>query len=130
MILCQLPGIPELKIRRNESAFYAALAQKMREHFLIRRRLFRFTLHFPLELIERNKLVDLCRPATTIHLQITQNDCALPVLLEKNEWIASPKLGGVKHVGIDVDRRNDQSCTIFSCLHDLVNCRATASVAK
>ena len=102
----------------------------MREHFLIRRRLFRFTLHFALELIERNELVDLCGPATTIHLQVAQNDCALSVLLEKNEWVASPKLGRVKHVGIDVACRDDQSGSILSVLHSSLNCRATESVAK
>ena len=81
----------------------------MREHFLIGRRLFRRPLHFSLELVERNKFVDLRCSAAATHFQIAQNDCAFSILLEKNERIARPKLGRVKHVRVDVAWSNDEA---------------------
>src|SRR5437879_9974939 len=83
--------------------------EKMRQHFFVWRRFFCFALHFSLEVVERNKLVDLGRPSAAIHLEIAQNDCALSILLEKNERIARPEFCRVKHVRIDVAWRNNES---------------------
>src|SRR5439155_22201579 len=83
--------------------------EKMRQHFFVWRRFFCFALHFSLELVERNKLVDLGRPSAAIHLEMAQNDCALSILLEKNERIAGPEFRRVKHVRIDVAWRDNEA---------------------
>ena len=86
----------------------------MRDDLFIRRRLFRFALHFTLELIVGNKFIHLRRPSATTHFEIAQDNCALTVLLEKNKRVARPEFRRVKHVRVDVARRDDESCSIFS----------------
>src|SRR5260370_32128961 len=117
IVLGELAGKAERKIRWHSRAFYSAFAEKMGKHFFIRRRLLRFALHFSLKLVQRNELVDLRRPAAAVHFQIAQNDRALSVLLEKNKRIARPELCRIKHVRVDVAGRDDQSCSILSFCH-------------
>ena len=87
--------------------FDSALAKKMSQNFFVGRRFLAFTLDLALQLVEGEKLVDPRGPAAAIHLQVGQNNCAFPILLEKNERVAGPKLCRVKHVGIDVAWSDD-----------------------
>src|SRR5258708_39345375 len=103
----------------------------MRDYFFKRRRLFRFSLNFAFELIERNKVIDLRGAAATAHLKIAQNDGALSILREKDKRVARPKLCRVKHIGVDVAWRDNESRhSIFGVLHGDPNCRASAPLAN
>ena len=53
----------------------------MREHLFIRRRLFRFSLHFALEFAEHDEFVRIGLFAAAIDFQIAQDQRALAVSL-------------------------------------------------
>src|ERR1043166_4495400 len=91
------------------AASSAAYAQKMGEHFFIRRRLFRFALHFALELVERDELIRLRLFAPAAHFHVAQDKRALAVLLEKNEWVRREKPRCVKHVRVGFARGYNQA---------------------
>src|SRR5439155_20677470 len=97
--------------------FLVAVVEEMGQALFVWRAFVLLALHFSLELVERNKLVDLGRPSAAIHLEIAQNDCALSILLEKNERIAGPEFRRVKHVRIDVAWRDNEARFVIRFRH-------------
>ena len=79
----------------------------MGQHFLVRRRLFRFPLQLALEIAEHYKFIRVSLLAAAIDFQIAQDQCPFAVALKENEWIGCPKLRCVKHVGILLARSDD-----------------------
>ena len=106
----QLARVTERKIRRHDRRSHAAFSQKMRQHFFVWRRFSEFSLHFALELAERNEFIGLRRlfAPRSISRSLKTNG-AFAVLLEKNERIRRQEFGRVKHVGIVLARRDDQA---------------------
>src|SRR3981081_3286667 len=92
----------------------------MREHLLVGRRLFRFSLYFALQFAESNEFIRVRLLAPTIDLQIAQDERALAFLLQKNERVGRPELGRIKHVRILVAGGDDQSCFVICSFHYLL----------
>src|SRR5207249_11531727 len=86
----------------------------MCQNFFVGRRLSGFSLYFAFELAEHDKLVGVGLLAASINLQVAQHERAFAVSLQKNKWIRRPELRRVKHVGIGLAGRNDE--TRWSCL--------------
>src|SRR5207253_8755776 len=89
--------VAKRKICGNNCRSNTALFEKMGEHLFIGRRLFRFSLHLPLEFAEHDELIRIGLFATAIDFQIAQDQRALAVAREKNKWNGRPKLRRVKH---------------------------------
>ena len=102
-------GVTKRKIGRNDCRLYAALTQKMRNNFFVRRRLLRFPLHFVLKLAEHDKFICVGLLAASIDFQIAQDKRALAVSLQKNEWIGRPKLCRVQHIRVGVACSDNQA---------------------
>ena len=81
----------------------------MRQNFFIRRRLLRFSLHLALELAEHEEFIRFGLFATAIDFQITQDQRAFAVALQKNERIGRPKLRRVKHIRVGFAGRDDEA---------------------
>ena len=81
----------------------------MRQDFFVGRRLLCLALYFAFELAEHDKLVRLRILLRPIDLQIAQDERALPVLLKKNERIADEDPCRVKHIGIGIAGRDNQT---------------------
>lgn len=109
----QFARITERKIRGDDCRFYAALVEEMRKNFFVGWRLFRFSLHFALELAKGNELVRVSLLARTIDFQIAQDQRAFAVSLEKNERIGRPELRRVQHIRVILARRYDQAILDF-----------------
>src|SRR5205823_14707521 len=80
-------------------------------------RLFCLALYFAFELAEHDKLVRLRILLRPIDLQIAQDERALPVLLKKNERIADEDPCRVKHIGIGIAGRDNQTRSFGFCCH-------------
>ena len=81
----------------------------MCENPFIARRLFGFSLRFPLELAEHDEFIRVGLLAAAIDFQIAQDKRASPIALQKDEWIRRPELRRVKHVGIGLACGDDET---------------------
>ena len=107
--------VTKRKICGHSGRSHASFFQKMGQHFLVRRRLFRFPLQLALELAEQYEFISISLLAATIDFQIAQDQCPFAVALKENEWIGRPKLRRVKHVGILLARSDDKACRFSFC---------------
>src|SRR5215470_4213831 len=83
----ELLGVAKREICRNDYRFYTAPSQEMREHFFIRRRVFGLSLRLALELTKHDKFICIGLLASSIDLEIAQDQRAFAVSLQENKWI-------------------------------------------
>src|SRR5262249_51657463 len=111
----ELLGVAKREICRNDYRFYAAPPQEMREHFFIRRRVFGLSLHLALELTKHDKFICIGLLASSIDLEIAQDQRAFAVSLQENKWIRRPKLRGIKHVRVGLACGDDKAGGFAFC---------------
>ena len=92
----------------------------MRKNFFVGWCLLRFSLHFTLQLAEHDEFVRFGLFAPAIDFKIAQNECALAIPFQENEWIGRPKFRRIKHVRISVAGGDDQpGCFVLSFAHSV-----------
>src|SRR5436190_5557223 len=110
--------ITKRKIRGNSRRSYTAFFEKMGKNFFVLWRSLLRSLYFALKLTEHHEFIRFGLFSAAIDFQITQDQCALTVALEKNKWIGGPELGGVQDIGIGIAGCYDQARGfILSCAH-------------